>query len=58
MERFFQELRRKLKFRVFETLNDAEKYVTEALLEFFDDAERVKSLTLYPYSKDARNNLN
>jgi len=58
VERFFQELQRKLKFRVFDTPDDAEKYVTEALLEFFDDAERVKSLTLYPYIKDVRNNLN
>ncbi len=58
VERFFQELRRKLKFRVFDSLDDAEKYVSEVLKEFFDDAERVKSLTLYPYIKHARNNLN
>ncbi len=58
VERFFQELRRKLKFRVFDSLDDAETYVTEALKGFFDDAERVKSLTLYPYIKYARNNLN
>jgi len=58
VERFFQELRRKLRFRVFETLDEAESYVTEALKEFLTDAERVKSLTLYPYIKDARNNLN
>lgn len=58
VERFFQELRRKLKFRVFDSLDDAEKYVTEALKGFFDNAERVKSLTLYPYIKYARNNLN
>lgn len=58
VERFFQELRRKLKFRVFDSLDDAEKYVTEALAEFFADAERVKNLTLYPYIKYARNDLN
>lgn len=46
VERFFQELRRKLKFRVFDSLDDAEKYVSEALKAFFDDAEIVKSLTL------------
>jgi transposase len=58
VERFFQELRRKLKFRVFDSLDDAEMYVTLELKEFFDDAERVKTLTLYPYIKYARNNLN
>jgi transposase len=57
VERFFQELRRKLKFRVFETLDQAEKYVTEALKEFLTDPERVKSLTLYPYIRYARCDL-
>lgn len=58
VERFFQELRRRLKFRVFETLDEAEDYVTEALQEFLQDAEKVKSLTLYPYIKYAQINLN
>lgn len=53
VERFFQELRRKLKFRVFETLDAAEKFVSEALSELLDDAERIKSLTQYPYIKSA-----
>jgi len=57
VERFFQELRRRLKFRVFETLDEAESYVTEALKEFLTDPERVKSLTLYPYIECARSNL-
>ena len=58
VERFFEEIRRKLKFRVFETLAEAEKYVSEALEEFLNDAERVKSLTLYPYIKYAQSYLN
>ncbi len=58
VERFFEELRRKLKFRVFETLEEAEKYVSQALQEFLNDAERVKSLTLYPYIKYAHSHLN
>ena len=58
VERFFQELRRRLKFRVFETLDEAEDYVTQALQEFLRDAEKVKSLTLYPYIKYAQTNLN
>lgn len=56
VERFFQELRRKLKFRVFETLDEAEKFVSEALAEFLTDAERIKSLTQYPYIKSALTN--
>jgi len=58
VERFFQELRRRLKFRVFATLDDAENYVTEALKEFLRNQEQVKSLTLYPYIKYAQINLN
>lgn len=53
VERFFQELRRKLKFRVFDSLDEAEQFVSEALKEFYTDTERVKSLTLYPYIKNA-----
>lgn len=56
VERFFQELRRKLKFRVFESLDEAEKFVSEALSEFLTDLERVKSLTQYPYIKSALTN--
>ncbi len=54
----FQELRRRLKFRVFETLDDAESYVSEVLKEFLTNAEQVKSLTLYPYIKHAQSNWN
>jgi len=53
VERFFQELRRKLKFRVFDSLDEAEQFVSEALKEFYTDTERVKSLTQYPYIKSA-----
>lgn len=58
VERLFQELRRRLKFLVFETLDEAESYVSEGLQEFFKNAEQVKSLTLYPYIKYAQSNLN
>jgi transposase len=57
VERLFQELRRRLKFRVFETLDEAEDYVSQALQEFLKNAEQVKSLTLYPYIKYAQSNL-
>jgi len=58
VERLFQELRRRLKFRVFETLDAAENYVAEALKEFLSNQEQVKSLTLYPYIRYAHTNLN
>lgn len=58
VERIFQELRRRLKFRVFESLDEAEDYVSEALQEFLHNYEQVKSLTLYPYIKYAQSNLN
>lgn len=58
VERFFEELRRKLKFRVFETLEQAEKFVGSAIQEFLQDKERVKSLTLFPYIKYAHSTLN
>jgi transposase len=58
VERFFEELRRKLEFRVFATLEQAEDFVGAAIQEFLQDKERVKSLTLFPYIKDAHSILN
>ena len=57
VERLFQELRRRLKFRVFESLDEAESYLTQVLKEFLMDKEQVKSLTLYAYIKYAQSNL-
>jgi len=58
VERFFQELRRQLKFRILATLEEAEACVSEVLQGFYQDAESVKSLALFPYITYARNNLN
>ncbi len=58
VERFFEELRRELKFCVFESLDEAETYLTEILGKYFRKPELVKSLTLYPYIKYAHLNLN
>lgn len=58
VERFFEELRRRMKFRIFDTLEEAQKCLSDVLEEFFADKERVKSLTLFPYIKYARINLN
>ncbi len=51
VERFFEELRRELEFCVFESLDQAETYLTEILERYFKKTESVKSLTLYPYIK-------
>lgn len=57
VERFFKELRHKLEFRVFETLEQAEGFVGAAIQELLQDRKRVKSLTLFPYIKCAHPNL-
>lgn len=57
VERFFEELRRELEFCVFESLDEAESYLTEILTKYFKKPELVKSLTLYPYIKYAHLNL-
>jgi transposase len=58
VERFFEELRSELEFCVFESLNEAETYLTEILGKYFKKPELVKSLTLYPNIKHAHSNLN
>lgn len=58
VERFFEELRRELEFCVFESLDEAEMYLTKVLQKYYEQPELVKSLTLYPYIKHAQLNLN
>ena len=58
VERFFKELRSKLEFCVFESLDEAEVYLTRVLQKYYEQPELVKSLTLYPYIKHAQLNLN
>lgn len=53
VERLFQELRKALANRIFESLEEAEKCVIEALQIYLKEPERVKQLTLYPYIKYA-----
>ena len=47
VERFFKELRRELKNRVFESLAAVEEAVTEAVKPYFSDGLRVTKLTFY-----------
>ena len=49
VERFFQEVRRRLKNRVFVSLQQAEEQVRQAVEEL---EEKVISLTCFPYIKD------
>ena len=58
VERFFEQLRRELEFCVFEDLDQAEEYLTKVLRKYYEQPELVKSLTLYPYIRDASLNLN
>lgn len=58
VERFFKQLRSELEFCVFESLDEAEEHLTKILAKYFKQPEVVKSLTLYPYIKYARSNLN
>lgn len=52
VERFFEELRRAMKSRIFETLQQAQDCVEGVLQTYFDDPERVSQLTAYPYLKN------
>lgn len=53
VERLFQELRKAPANRIFETLEEAERCVIEALQVYLKEPEKVKKSTLYPYIKHA-----
>jgi transposase len=52
VERFFEELRRALKSRVFDTLAEAQHCVELVLANYFHNPDRVVQLTAYPYIKN------
>ena len=52
MERFFKEVRRALKSRVFETLASAERAVEAAVKSLADE---VISITAFPYIRNTSN---
>lgn len=52
IERFFLELRRQLKCRVFETLQAAEQAVRQAVEVVGETAEKIIKLTCFPYLKN------
>lgn len=49
VERFFQELRRELKNRVFESYEEVEKAVIEAVKPYLKDKQKVKSIACYSW---------
>ncbi len=52
VERFFEELRRSMKSRVFETLQQAQDCVEGVLHTYFEDPRRVVQLAAYPYIRN------
>lgn len=52
VERFFEELRRQMQSRVFESLLQAQYCVELVLASYFQNPERVVHLTAYPYIKN------
>lgn len=52
VERFFKEVRRQLKSRVFDTLELAQQAVEDAVEKVSESAQKVISLTCFPYIKN------
>jgi transposase len=52
VERFFREVRRKLKNRVFKCLEEAKSRIEEAVRGLFGQEGKVISLTCFPYLKN------
>ena len=52
VERFFREIRRRLKYRVFESLEQAQTKIKTIVQELFEIEGNVISLTCFPYLKN------
>ena len=52
VERFFKEVRRRLTFRVFATLDEAQRCIRRVVEELFEDSGKMVSLTCFPYVSD------
>jgi len=53
VERFFEELRKELSNRLFETIGQLETYLCRILKKYFDHPESLVQLCQYPYIRDA-----
>jgi len=49
VERFFEELRKELANRVFESIEEVEDYLTMILQQYYHNPQRIIQLTQYPY---------
>jgi hypothetical protein len=49
VERFFEELRKYTANRVFDNKEQVEKLIASLVIEFQDQPQKIKKLTLYPY---------
>ena len=52
-ERFFEELRKEMSNRVFDTIRQVENYLCRLLRKYFDHPETLVQLCHYPYIRDA-----
>lgn len=53
VERVFEEIRKDMSNKIFEGIEEVENCLVEILKKYFDNPQLVKSLTLYPYIKEA-----
>lgn len=56
-ERWFEALRKRLANRVFDTLEDLEQALAEALRPYWDDPAELVALTAYPWWRNAVQNI-
>jgi transposase len=52
VERFFKEIRKKLKNKIFDTLEHAQERIQKIVEDFFEEEGKVSSLTCFPYLKN------
>lgn len=52
VERFFEQLRAEMSNQVFETIEQVEDYLTNILYKYFEQPDRVSSLTLFNYIRN------
>lgn len=53
VERFFEELRKELSNRIFDTIRQLENYLCKILKKYFDHPEALVQLCHFPYIRDA-----
>lgn len=49
VERFFEELRKWMSNKVYDTIEQVEQDIEQVLAQYYNNPDKVKQLTLYPY---------